>query len=517
LSLRARLLVAMALVAVVLVATAVVIARTTEDHLVDQIDRQLAETRGPSEGLRDYDPAIYQGFHDDWASMFGDGPGSDGSAPPEPEAEQPAEPPQGTPPERLSEFWMGFLDDGVIEEAFAPNASDDEQPVPALTVAQVEAGARDREPFTTDSTDGSVRYRVLATDLGDRTIISALPLGDVDETVRRLVVLEAIATTAVLAVLALAAWWVIRLGVRPIKRMTETATAIAAGDLSHRVPEGAARTEAGELGAALNQMLGTIEESFDRRVESEARLRQFVADASHELRTPVATIRGYAELYRVGGLGDPDELDDAMRRTEAEAIRMGGLVDDLLVLARLDAGRPMERHRVDLAALADDAARDARAVDPDRAVTSSVLDPTAVVVGDERRLRQVVANLVGNALVHTPSTASIDVRARVAGSRAVLEVADTGPGMTAEVAGRIFERFYRADPGRSRHHGGSGLGLAIVQGTVAAHGGTVAVDTAPGRGTTMRIELPVAVHDGGGTGDGAVDGGTAGGVPRSAA
>jgi two-component system, OmpR family, sensor kinase len=162
------------------------------------------------------------------------------------------------------------------------------------------------------------------------------------------------------------------------------------------------------------------------------------------------------------------------------------------VLARLDSGRPMERQRVALAALADDAARDARAVDPDRAVTTSALDPDAVVMGDERRLRQVVANLVGNALAHTPSTADVDVRVTTHHGWAVLEVVDTGPGMTQEVAGRIFERFYRADPARSRHHGGSGLGLAIVQGTVAASGGSVAVDTAPGRGTTMRIDLPLA-------------------------
>jgi two-component system, OmpR family, sensor kinase len=472
-SLRARLIVAVALVAAVLMATAVVIARTTEDHLVAQIDRQLAETRGPTERYRDFDPGDFTGG----------GAMPPGNPEPPPDA-------NGTP-ERFSEFWLGFFEDGEITPVFAPDASDSTVPDPTLSVEAVEASARENEPFTTGS-EGGPRYRVLASSYGDRTVIVALSLADVDDSVDRLVTVEVVATVIVLAVLALAAWWVIRLGVRPIKRMTATATAIAEGDLSHRVPAGTKRTEADELGVALNKMLGTIEESFDRRVESEARLRQFVADASHELRTPVATIRGYAELYRVGGLAETEALDDAMRRTESEAVRMGGLVDDLLVLARLDSGRPMERQRVALAMLADDAASDARAVDPDRTITTSELDDDAVVVGDERRLRQVVANLVGNALVHTPSTAAVDVRVGVHDGRAVLEVADAGPGMTADVAGRIFERFYRADPARSRHHGGSGLGLAIVQGTVAATGGSVAVDTAPGRGTTMRIDLPLA-------------------------
>jgi two-component system, OmpR family, sensor kinase len=488
-SLRARLLVAVALVAVVLVATAWVIARTTEDHLVAQIDHQLTETRGPAQRFRDFDPGAHFG--------------RDGTTPPE----TPASPFGGTgvtPPERFSEFWLGFLRDGEITPAFSPDASDDTEPDPTVSVEAVEASARDGEPFTTGS-DGGPRYRVLAFTQGDNTVIVALSLADVDESVDRLVTVEVVATVIVLAVLALAAWWVIRLGVRPIKRMTATATAIAEGDLSHRVPAGTARTEADELGVALNKMLGTIEESFDRRVESEARLRQFVADASHELRTPVSTIRGYAELYRVGGLADADALADAMRRTESEAVRMGGLVDDLLALARLDSGRPMDRQRVALASLADDAASDARAVAPERTVTTSALDHRAVVVGDERRLRQVVANLVGNALVHTPASASVDLRVTVRDGHAVLEVADTGPGMTPEVASRIFERFYRADPARSRHHGGSGLGLAIVQGTVAANGGTVSVDTAPGRGTTMRIELPLAAVDGASGDDGAPD------------
>jgi two-component system OmpR family sensor kinase len=274
--------------------------------------------------------------------------------------------------------------------------------------------------------------------------------------------------------------------------MTGTATAIAAGDLSARVPDERAGTEAGELGVALNRMLGSIEAAFDERERSQDRLRRFVADASHELRTPVTTIRGYAELYRAGALEDRDELGEAMRRTEQEAIRMGSLVEDLLQLARLDQGRPLERAPVDLGVLVDDAARDARAVSPGRAV--AVVRPDGrplVVLGDEARLRQVVANLVGNALVHTPEEASIELRAGPAdGGGAWLEVADRGPGMPPEVADRAFERFYRADPSRSRHKGGSGLGLSIVEATVAAHGGRVSLTSEVGAGTTVRIELP---------------------------
>jgi two-component system OmpR family sensor kinase len=214
-----------------------------------------------------------------------------------------------------------------------------------------------------------------------------------------------------------------------------------------------------------------------------------VADASHELRTPVATIRGYAELYRTGALGAEDELDDAMRRTEEEALRMGALVDDLLQLARLDQGRPLERAPVDLGQLAEDAVQDARAVEPDRAIVATAPEPVTVL-GDRARLHQVVANLLANARVHAPG-APIEVRVHRDADRAVIEVHDDGPGMSEADAARAFERFYRADASRSRHHGGSGLGLAIVDATMRAHGGTAAIDSAPGRGTTVRLELPL--------------------------
>ena len=311
----------------------------------------------------------------------------------------------------------------------------------------------------------------------------------VDEAMRGLITVALIAAAVILAVLALVAWWVIHLGVRPVKVMTSTATSIARGDLSARIPHADIRTEAGELGAALNEMLARIEQAFDERTRAEDRLRQFVADASHELRTPVATIRGYAELYRAGGLDRAESLDDAMRRTEHEAIRMGSLVDDLLDLARLDQGRPMEISTVDLAQLVLDAALDARATDPSRTVDTAVDGPVNVR-GDEQRLRQVIANVVGNALVHTPPGSPVELRTFVEGPHAVVEVTDHGPGMTPEAAARAFERFYRADPARSRHRGGSGLGLSIVEATVKAHGGSATLSAGPGAGTTVRIALP---------------------------
>jgi two-component system OmpR family sensor kinase len=327
----------------------------------------------------------------------------------------------------------------------------------------------------------------------DELHVTALPLTDVDNTISRLITVEVVATLLIVAVLAAVTWWVIRLGIRPIKRMTRTATAIAAGerDLSQRVPTMAPSTEAGQLGLALNHMLETLETAFAERTESQERLRRFVADASHELRTPVTTIRGYAELYRMGGLAAPGELDEAMRRTEQEAVRMARLVDDLLALAKFDEGRPLDRRPIDLTALVADAARDARAVDPERLITTE-LDGPIVVLGDEDRLRQVLANVVGNALVHTPPGAPIELATTTADGGARVRVTDHGPGMAPEVAARVTERFYRADRARARDRGGSGLGLAIADAAVIAHGGTITVDSVLGVGTTVTVMLPLA-------------------------
>jgi two-component system OmpR family sensor kinase len=430
-----------------------VITHTTRAHLVDQVDAQL-RSAGP---------------------QLGDRPGG----------------PRGDDTPRLSNFYVGIITgDGRLTTVSAPDLSGDVPPQPAIDGDAV-ARLREGRSITVPSDDPNVDYRIQArTQLRAGAItVLALPLDGVDDAIRRLVAVEAAATSAVLAVLAVVMWWVIHLGVRPVKRMTETAGAIAAGDLSRRVPEGDPGTEAGQLGVALNGMLTRIEDAFEQRSASEARLRQFVADASHELRTPVATIRGYAELFRAGALDQPAELGDAMRRTEQEAIRMGSLVDDLLALARLDQGRPLERAPVDLVQLADDAVRDALAVDPTRALRTIAPDPVTVL-GDGASLHQVVANLVANAMVHAPG-ASIEVRVRAEGDYAVIEVADDGPGMSPADAARAFERFYRADASRNRHQGGSGLGLAIVEASVRAHAGTVSLTSTLGRGTTVRVELPM--------------------------
>ncbi len=473
-SLRARLLVGMGVVAAVLVCAAVVITRATQSYLLERVDAQL-------------EAAIPQ------ARNVGFG---EHSRPPG-DGGQPATP-------NLNSLFVGVVgSDGTVRTLAAPNLTGEGAPVPSIPTERAVAVARDpgSHAFTVGTEPASgTRYRVLAMRdrRGDDTLVVALSLADVDAAVSRLIAVEVLATALVVAILGLVTFWVIRLGVRPVKQMTATATAIAGGELSHRVPTVHASTEVSELGVALNTMLTRIEDAFDQRAASEARLRRFVADASHELRTPVTTIRGYAELFRRGGLDAPDELAQAMRRTEQEAMRMGSLVDDLLLLARLDEGRPLQRAPVDLGVLVVDAAADARAVAPDRAVGAEPSEGV-VVAGDEDRLRQVIASLVNNALVHTPAGTAMALRAHRHGDRAVVEVEDSGPGMDAEVAAHAFERFYRADASRSRAHGGSGLGLSIVQAIVEAHGGSVTLRSAPDKATTVRVELPAAATEGPGS------------------
>jgi two-component system OmpR family sensor kinase len=321
------------------------------------------------------------------------------------------------------------------------------------------------------------------------TLVVAIPLRDVTDALHRLLFIEAVVAAAVLLALALLAWWVVNLGLRPLQQMQETAGAIAAGDLSRRVEATDEGTEVGRLGIALNQMLQQIEQAFDERAASEARLRRFVGDASHELRTPLTSIRGYAELFRRGAAERPEDLAKAMRRIEEEADRMGVLVDDLLLLARLDQGRPLERAPVDLTRIASDAVDDARAVAPGRSIEYSP-NGAIVVPGDEVRLRQVLANLLQNAVRHTPANTPVRVRVTAEDDDAVIEVRDEGPGMATEDADRVFERFWRGDASRTRASGGTGLGLAIVAAIADAHGGSASVDTAPGQGATFRVHLP---------------------------
>jgi len=319
-------------------------------------------------------------------------------------------------------------------------------------------------------------------------VFIAVSLHDTNATFRNVLAVEGAASLVVLLALGLVAWFVLHLGVRPLDQMAVTADAIAAGDLSRRVERAEPRTEAGRLGLALNTMLGEIEHAFTERSASEERLRRFVADASHELRTPLTSIRGYTELWRQGALRDPGDLTDAMRRVEHEADRMGVLVDELLLLARLDQGRPLESAPVDLARLVGDVVTDARAVEPGRPITLDAPDQL-IVQGDESRLNQVVVNLLANARAHTPPATPVRVRLTVEGERVVLEVEDDGPGLGPEPE-RVFERFYRADEARTRSSGGSGLGLSIVAAVSEAHGGRATAGTAPSGGARIRVELP---------------------------
>jgi two-component system OmpR family sensor kinase len=353
-------------------------------------------------------------------------------------------------------------------------------------------------PVTVGSIDHSdVQWRAMTVrGLGGELTTVAIDLSDVQSTVRALIYAQVGIGMAVLLVLGVVGYAVVHRSLRPLVEVEQTAAAIAAGQLDRRVPQRDPRTEVGRLSLALNGMLAQIqravassESSAAQARSSEDRMRRFITDASHELRTPLTTIRGFAELYRQGAAKDVEML---MSRIESESSRMGLLVEDLLLLARLDAQRPLERHRVDLLALAADAVHDAQSIAPKRKITMEVFDGpgTPEVLGDEARLRQVLSNLVANALQHTPESAGVTVRVGTDGDNAVLEVCDEGPGMTAEDAQRIFERFYRTDSSRARASGGTGLGLSIVDSLVYAHGGTVSVTTAPGHGCRFKVSLP---------------------------
>ncbi|GAA3715589.1 sensory box histidine kinase PhoR [Nonomuraea antimicrobica] len=363
----------------------------------------------------------------------------------------------------------------------APEAKN--QPTPVIDRPRA-----DDAPYTVPGTDGADwRVRGVQLDGGDIVVV-AQSLAEVEQAQRSASVIAFAAGAFALLLLGLAAGFVVRLGLRPLTRMEATAGQIARGDLALRVHAEDPRTEPGRLATAMNVMLDRLQSEIAARTDSEARMRRFLADASHELRTPLTSVRGFAELHRRGG-----DAGEAMSRIEHEAARMGVLVNDLLTLAQLDEERPLDRHPVDLLEVAADTIRDARVRVPDRPIRLTGLGDRLApvsVVGDDARLRQVAANLVGNALCHTPPEASVTVRVGTRDGLGVLEVADTGPGVPPEHVPRVFDRLYRASRGRSRADGGTGLGLAIVSAIVRAHGGRVELDTAPGRGATFRVLLP---------------------------
>jgi two-component system, OmpR family, sensor kinase len=371
-----------------------------------------------------------------------------------------------------------------------PDLPADLRPLPVLS------GDRDRyprsvtgqPPFSVGSIGSGTQYRIETAAVPGGILVTAASLAPSNTTLTSLAHIEILVSVALMFVLAALVAWTVRLGLRPLEAMTETAGAFAKGDLSRRVRFADERTEVGRLGRALNGMLVQIESAFSQREQSEERLRRFVADASHDLRTPLTSIRGYAELLRKGAFTDESERRRALGRIEHEAERMSVLVDDLLLLARLDQGRPVAREPVELRPLVADAVAAARAVDGDRPIT--LVAPHGVLIeGDAGRLRQAIDNLLRNALVHTPVGAAVEVQITKGDESVTLSVADNGPGIEPEQAKRVFERFFRADPSRTGQ--GTGLGLSIVSAIVEAHGGTTWVQSVVGVGSTFYIELPL--------------------------
>ena len=459
-SLRARLGLALAGVIVVLAISGAAILQLVHASLNDGVDRQLKAAITLVADLND-----------------APGPPID----PTPAGPQPASGSRGTP--RLSELFIGqYTSTGTLTPFLTPDLGSPDTPQVSEAAARAHASKPTTpHPFDATTADGSHGFRVVTVNADGRLLLLAFPTDRVSRTYRRVQIGILVGGLALLSTLLVAGWWVERLGLRPIKAVTDAAAAIATGDLDHRVSSPSSRTEAGRLGEAFNVMV-------DQRQSSEQRLRQFVADASHELRTPLATIAGVLELHHSNALHGP-ALADGLDRAQQEASRMTGLVNDLLELVDLDRGRTLDAVCVDLGRLATDAAYDASMTYPHRNVLTNI-DDNARVVGDEARLRQVVANLVDNALSHTDPTSDIRIRVRRDGSTCLLEVEDEGPGIDPAHSTHIFERFYRGDPGRARSRGGSGLGLSIVKSIVEAHHGSITLSTAVNRGSTFRIRLP---------------------------
>ncbi len=395
-----------------------------------------------------------------------------------------SEPPKVVPPGTYAELLSA---DGtpVRDSQFFEDADDDLPDLPDDLDDR-----SDGEVWTTGSVDGDTQWRVLVDEApgpdGYRLVL-AFPTSEVRSSLSRLLVVEAVAAAGLLVAVALGSWLILRRGLRPLERMASTAGSIKAGHLDARVEPADGRSEVGQLGSALNTMLGKLEVSFAEQEATEQRLRQFLADASHELRTPLTSIQGFAELFRLGAGHDQVDLALTMRRIEEESARMKDLVDDLLTLARLDRTRPLERTDVDLTVLAADACSDAAAADPHRPITLDAPAPV-VVHGDRDLLRQAIANLVTNALRHTPAGSPIEVAARADRREARVMVRDFGPGLNGDALDHAFDRFWQADPSRS--DAGAGLGLSIVAGIAHEHDGRADATNAPGGGALFTLSLP---------------------------
>ena len=451
------------LLLLVIAAVGVVASRSIESILVDQTDRTLVNfvTRGPE---------------------------------PRTEREPNAQNQQPRPDELVADepFLRPIAEviigpGGAVIRAHPSGFLDDPDPLPEIADLPVEAGL-----VFIDSVDGSLRYRANITTLPDGVVVvHAAPLRDVATATSSLIRALLLAGVGVLLLGGTATWWTVYRAVRPVDEMVATAEEIAAGDLTSRVPETATTTEMSRLAGALNEMLSHIEDAVENEREGQERLRQFVADASHELRTPVAAISGYAELRRSGGLATADAESNAWSRIERESGRMGKLIEELLSLARLDQSQPLDLSEIDLVAVAGEAAADHATIDPSRPVELVGLD-SAMVAGDRERLHQVVSSLLANVRAHTPEGTTVRIEVLADDGSVRLVVTDDGPGIPEGSLQHIFDRFYRADRSRSRSTGGTGLGLAIVDAIVAAHGGTVTAANSADGGAVFTVTLPGA-------------------------
>jgi two-component system, OmpR family, sensor kinase len=472
-TLRTRLLAALlALLAAVCVVVGVVSVLALNSFLTDRLDGQLVTA----------------------SARLGGGPGAGDDHPP---------PQRRTPPPGLA--------DGTLNARISGGTLDPAGVISGSTYTQL-TGAQ-QHVLRALPVDGRAYTRDLGGDLGDYRLravlapdgdvsVAGLPLSGVHETVTRLTVIITAVAAGGLLLAGIAGALIVRLTLRPLRRVAATATRVSelplhrgTVELSERVPDADTdpRTEVGQVGAALNRMLGHVSAALTARQESETRVRQFVADASHELRTPLASIRGYAELSRRGHEPVPADVAYALGRVESESTRMTGLVEDLLLLARLDNGRAVAREPVDLTRLVVDAVSDARAAGSDHTWVLEIPAAPVEVVGDADRLHQVVVNLLGNARAHTPAGSSVTIGLSTEDGSVLLRVSDDGPGIPPELLPRVFERFARGDGSRSRAAGSTGLGLAIVSAVADAHDGTVAVHSSPA-GTTFTVRLPGSGH-----------------------